>query len=58
MDLLANGIWIGEDNDGSDGWKTYWQNPPFGFYNLTAEATDDDGTTTTSSSVEIRIGIR
>ncbi len=56
MEFLANGDVIGEDNNGADGWKTEWQDPAGGNYSLTAEATDDDGESTTSSAVEIRVG--
>jgi len=56
VEFLVNGDVIGEDNNGADGWTTEWQDPAGGNYSLTAEATDDDGESTTSSAVEIRVG--
>jgi len=56
VEFLADGEIIGEDNNGVDGWTTDWQPSRYGYYSLTAEATDDDGATTTSQAVEIRVG--
>ena len=57
VEFFANENKIGEDNNGNDGWKTYWEEgPPWsGDYNLTTKATDDDLATTTSPEVEIRV---
>ena len=54
-EFFANGDKIGEDNEGSDGWKTTWHDHPIGVYNLTAKATDNDGAETTSTPVEITL---
>ena len=61
VEFFANENKIGEDNNGNDGWKTYWEEgPPWsGDYNLTTKATDDDLATTTSPEVEIHVyGLR
>jgi len=55
VEFFADGSKIGEDNDGADGWKTYWQNYTPSVHYLTAKATDDDGATATSTAVQIRI---
>ena len=58
VEFFANGSNIDEDTDGVDGWKIYWMEHPLRTYSLTAEATDDDGATTTSPAVEIQIDLR
>lgn len=55
VEFFINENKIAEDNDGTDGWKTYWNTYYLGTYNLTAIATDDDGATTTSTVVGIRV---
>ena len=55
VEFLANGDVFAEDNDGLDGWKIDWYPPGSGDYSLTAEATDDDGETTTSIAVEVHV---
>ena len=55
VEFFANGNKIGEDNDGTDGWKTIWQDITPGIYNLTAKATDNDEAETTSPPIEITI---
>jgi hypothetical protein len=54
VEFFVNESKIDEDNDGSDGWKTSWKLSA-GHYTLTARGTDDDGATTTSPAVEIRV---
>jgi len=53
VEFLADGSKIGEDSDGTDGWKTNWQNYTVSDPLLTVEATDDDGATTTSQTIKI-----
>ena len=56
VEFFANGTKIGEDNHGSDGWKTNWEGDHArGSYNLTTKATSDNGATTVSLAVAIRI---
>lgn len=55
VEFFADGSKVGEDNNGTDGWKTNWQDYPAGQCTLTAKATDDDGATRTSPAVEIRV---
>lgn len=54
VEFFVNKSKIGEDNDGTDGWKTYWQTSP-GHYSLITKAIDDDGATTTSQKIRITI---
>jgi parallel beta-helix repeat protein len=46
---------IGQDEDGSDGWKISWQNHVAGVHGVTARATDKGGVTAISPTVEITI---
>jgi len=46
---------IGEDIDGSDGWKIDWQDFTMGDYTITARATDNSGVTTVSLPVIITV---
>jgi hypothetical protein len=55
VEFFANGSKIGEDNDGTDGWRTNWYDHPVGTYSLTAKATDDYGAATTSPVVGITV---
>lgn len=55
VEFFANGSKIAEDTDGSDGWTTSWSEHPEGTYSLTAQATDNEGATTTSPAVEIMV---
>jgi len=55
VEFFADGSKIGEDVDGSDGWKTNWYEHPVGSYSLTAKATDNDGAATTSPAVGITV---
>lgn len=54
VEFFANENKIGEDNDGSDGWKTNWQGGS-GIFNLTAKATADNGATAISLAVVITV---
>ena len=53
VEFFVNEIKIGEDYDGSDGWKISWQDFTLNRYSLTAKATDCLGATTISPIVEI-----
>jgi parallel beta-helix repeat protein len=55
VEFFANGRKIGEDYDGSDGWKVDWREYARGIYRLTARATDSSSVITTSPVVAIRI---
>ena len=55
VEFFADGSKIGEDNDGTDGWKNNWYDHPVGSYSLTAKATDNDGAATTSPAVGITV---
>jgi len=55
VEFFADGSKIGEDNDGTDGWKNSWYDHPVDTYSLTAKATDNDGAATTSPAVEITV---
>ena len=53
VEFFVNDIKIGEDNDGSDGWKIPWTESADGQYILTARATDNSGVTTKSENITI-----
>lgn len=56
MEFFADGTKIGEDDDGSDAWKSIWSDWPVhgaGVHSLTARATDDDGGSAVSPVVEV-----
>jgi len=53
VEFFADGNPIGEDNDGTDSWKTNWFVSELGSHIITAKATDDDGLTATSSAVTV-----
>jgi len=55
VEFYADGVMIGQDNDGSDGWKINWSDHLLGSYILMAKATDNGGITTTSEEIEIII---
>ena len=55
VEFFADGNCIGEDNDGTNGWKTDLVNAASGTYSLTAKATDDDEATATSPAVIITV---
>ena len=55
VEFFAGRTKIGQDEDGSDGWKISWQDHIAGVHNLTARATDKGGVTATSPPVEITI---
>jgi len=55
MEFFADGIKIGKDNNGSDGWSFNWTEHSVGEYYLTARATDNGGAITTSSQIVIWI---
>lgn len=55
VEFFANGEKIGEDNDGSDGWKVDWRNYASGHYRLAARATDRSGISTFSATVTITV---
>jgi hypothetical protein len=49
-----NGL-IGEDTDGSNGWKVTWSRPVPGAYTITATASDETGFEATSEPVQINV---
>lgn len=53
--FFADSTRIGQDTDGSDGWKIDWQDFFMGEYILTAGATDNSGVTTVSLPVRITV---
>jgi hypothetical protein len=56
VEFFADGTKIGEDDNGSDGWKILWSDWPehgVGAHSLTAKATDDDGGSAFSASVRM-----
>ena len=55
VEFFANGSKIGEDSEGSDGWNTYWEDHPWGYYGLTAKATYSDGAIVFSALVRIEL---
>ena len=55
VEFSANGLIIGRDDDGSDGWNINWSQHSVGEYKLIAKATDNGGITTTSDEVTIWI---
>jgi subtilisin family serine protease len=55
VEFFANSTKIGQDDDGSDGWKISWQGFSMGNYDLTARATDNSGVTTVSLTVRITV---
>jgi len=55
VEFFANATKIGEDDDGSDGWKISWQDFSMGDHDLTARATDNSGVTTVSMPVRITV---
>jgi subtilisin family serine protease len=56
VDFFANGSLVGSSTTGTLGnFTTTWSNVAAGTYTLTAVATDDQGSTTTSAPVTIRV---
>jgi subtilisin family serine protease len=55
VEFFADGIKIGEDNDGSDGWSFNWTEHPVGEYFLAVRAIDNGGAITTSNQIVIWI---
>ncbi|MEE8575660.1 MAG: M64 family metallopeptidase [candidate division Zixibacteria bacterium] len=55
VEFFADEVKIGEDYDGSDGWKINWQNYTPGTYSLTAKATDNLGATMTLPVAKITV---
>ena len=55
VEFFVNDAKIGKDNYGNNGWKIDWDDHPEGSYDLTARATDDDGITTTSPAVQVKV---
>jgi N-acetylneuraminic acid mutarotase len=51
VEFLINGVEVGEDANGLDGWNFVWNDAPPGIYSVIANATDDDGAVTGSSPV-------
>jgi parallel beta-helix repeat protein/predicted outer membrane repeat protein len=55
VEFFANWEKIGEDNDGSDGWRIDWRSYGSGLYRLAAKATDKSGISAFSSIVTITV---
>lgn len=55
VEFFVDSTQIGEDIDGSDGWKIDWQDFTMGDYIITAKATDNSGVTTVSLPVIITV---
>jgi len=55
VEFFADSSWLGQDDDGADGWKIGWQSYPAGQHSLAARATDNDGAITTSPVVEVTV---
>ncbi len=55
VEFFADGVKIGEDNDGSDGWATEWSDYTEDEYELIVRATDNDGASTDSTAIEISL---
>lgn len=55
VEFFADGIKIGEDNDGSDGWSFNWTEHSVGEYFLEVRAIDNGGAITTSNQIVIWI---
>jgi len=55
VEFFAGSTKIGEDIDGSDGWKMDWLDFAMGDFSITARATDNSGVTTVSLPVIITV---
>ncbi len=55
VEFFAEGVKIGQDTDGSDGWKMTWTGFQPSWNSITAKATDNLGATTTSQAVNINM---
>jgi hypothetical protein len=55
VEFFADAAKIGQDTDGSDGWKIDWLDFSAGEYALTASATDNSGVTTISLPVTVTV---
>jgi hypothetical protein len=55
VEFFAGRTKIGQDDDGSDGWKISWQDHVAGVHDLTARATDKGGVTSISPPVKITV---
>ena len=53
--FYENGIPLGTDTNGADGWSWLWNSPAPGQYAITAVATDNEGAQTTSAAVNITV---
>jgi len=57
VEFFADESQIGQDDVGTDGWQTDWQDYTEGQHMLTARATDDDEATTISPAVAVEIEV-
>ncbi|MGC9424200.1 Ig-like domain-containing protein [Vibrio sp.] len=55
VEFFCNSTKIGEDTDGSDGWRFAWHPGADGRYTLSAKATSNDGLIVYSNTVRLRI---
>ena len=56
VEFFANGSKIGEDTTGGDGWTMSWSDLSDGDYDLTAKATDNEGSSAISPVITISCG--
>ncbi|MHB9133007.1 MAG: Ig-like domain-containing protein [Armatimonadota bacterium] len=58
VEFFVDGVSIGTDIDGTDGWSMLWNGITTGSYVLHAVATDSDGATTQSADVHVRVNAK
>jgi len=55
VEFYQDGTLLGQDADGSDGYQYLWSNLTVGEYELTAKAYDDQGESSISQAVEVKV---
>jgi hypothetical protein len=55
VEFFDDGLKLGEDTDGSDGWNYLWQDYSLGWHVLTATAWDNEGLSGTSPPVNVEV---
>ena len=55
VEWYANGVLVGEDDDGSDGWNLNWTPTAVGAYSLRARAIDNDAEVGWSAPISINV---
>lgn len=53
VEFFADGLSLGTDNDGGDGWSVVWTENSAGSYSLSAQATNGGGDTAVSAPVSV-----